>query len=55
MIWIEAPMDKRTRDLLIDVQKNNDLTIIAGVTGDFTFDGLKQGEFLIENGELLSL
>lgn len=55
MMWIEAPMDKKTRDLLIDIQKKTGITIIVGVTGDFNQEGLKQGEFLIENGELLSL
>jgi hypothetical protein len=53
LIWIECPMDKKTRDLLIGVQKKYDITIVVGVTGDFTFDGLSQGQFLIENGELL--
>lgn len=55
MMWIEAPMDKKTRDLLVKIQKENDLTIIAGVTGDYTVEGLKAGEFLIENGELITL
>lgn len=55
MMWIECPIDSKTRDLLIDIQKKFDLTIIVGVTGDFTFEGLKPGEFLIENGELLSI
>ena len=54
MMWIESPMDKKTRDLLIKVQKESNITIIAGVTGDFNMEGLKQGEFLIENGELLT-
>lgn len=53
MMWIEAPMDKKTRDLLISIQKQYDLTIIVGVTGDFTAEGLEPGQFLIENGELL--
>jgi hypothetical protein len=48
-------MDKKTRDLLIDIQTKNDITIIAGVTGDFTAEGLKAGEFLIENGHLITL
>jgi hypothetical protein len=55
MMWIECPIDKKTRDLLIDIQKKYDLTIIVGVTGDFTQEGLTPGQFLIENGELLSL
>jgi hypothetical protein len=55
MMWLECPMDKKTRDLLIDIQKKHDLTIIVGTTGDFTMEGLKPGQFLIENGELLSL
>jgi hypothetical protein len=53
LMWIECPIDKKTRDLLISIQKQYDLTIIVGVTGDFTFEGLEAGQFLIENGELL--
>jgi hypothetical protein len=54
LMWIECPIDKKTRDLLISIQKQYDLTIIVGVTGDFTFEGLEAGQFLIENGELLA-
>lgn len=54
VMWIECPIDKKTRDLLIQIQKDSGLTIIVGVTGDYTFEGLEAGQFLIENGELLS-
>lgn len=54
LMWIECPIDNKTRDLLVDVQKKHNITIIVGVTGDFSFEGLKDGEFLIENGVLLS-
>jgi len=53
-MWIECPIDKKTRDLLIDVQKKHDITIIVGVSGDYTFEGLEPGQFLIENGHLLT-
>jgi hypothetical protein len=53
LMWIECPIDKKTRDLLIQIQDKYDLTIVVGVTGDFTVEGLEPGQFLIENGELL--
>ena len=54
LMWIECPIDRKTRDLLLDIQTKYNLNIIVGVTGDFTVEGLKPGEFLIEGGELLS-
>lgn len=54
LMWIECPIDRKTRDLLLDIQRKYNLTIIVGVTGDFTVEGLKPGEFLIEGGELLT-
>jgi hypothetical protein len=54
LMWIECPIDKKTRDLLIDLQKKHDITIVVGVTGDYTFEGLEHGQFLIENGQLLN-
>lgn len=53
LMWIECPIDKKTRDLLIDIQTKYNINIIVGVTGDFTVEGLNPGEFLIEGGELL--
>lgn len=55
LMWIECPIDKKTRDLLLEIQQKYNLIIVVGVTGDYTVEGLKPGEFLIENGELLSL
>lgn len=55
MIWIECPIDNKTRDLLIDIKNKYNITIIVGVTGDFTAAGLEPGHFLIEGGELLTL
>lgn len=52
-MWIEAPIDNRTRDLLIDIKKKYDIEIIVGVTGDFTYEGLERGQILIENGNLI--
>lgn len=54
VIWIEAPTDKKTKDLLLEIQKKYDLTIIVSSTGDFNFDELEPGSFIIENGHLLS-
>jgi len=53
LMWIECPIDKKTRDLLLQIQEKYNLTIVVGVTGDFTIEGLEPGQFLIENGELL--
>lgn len=53
LMWIECPIDKKTRDLLLQIQEKYNLTIVVGVTGDFTVEGLEPGQFLIENGELL--
>jgi hypothetical protein len=53
LMWIECPIDKKTRDLLITIQEKYNLTIVVGVTGDFTVEGLEPGQFLIEGGELL--
>lgn len=55
LMWIECPVDSKTRDLLISIQDKYDLDIIVGITGDFTNEGLEEGQFLIENGELLTL
>jgi len=37
----------------LQIQEKYNLTIVVGVTGDFTIEGLEPGQFLIENGELL--
>ena len=53
-IFIEAPLDKKTRDILIDMQKKYDMQILTSATGDYNVSGLADGEFLIEDGYLLS-
>jgi len=52
-IWIEEPIDNKTRDLLISIKKKYDIEIIVGVTGEFTYEGLERGQILIENGNLI--
>lgn len=47
-----VPMDKRTQEVLIDMCEKLDLTIFLTVTGDFEKDSLKNGEILIEGGEV---
>ena len=53
-IFIEAPLDKKTRDILVDMQKKYDMQILTSATGDYNVSGLADGEFLIEDGYLLS-
>jgi len=53
-LFFDAPIDIKTRDILIDMQKKYDLQLLVTGTGDYTVDGLKEGEILIENGYLLS-
>ena len=52
-LWIDnVPIDKKTKDLLTKMGKDLGLTIIVNITGDFTKDGLEDGEILIEGGEV---
>ena len=53
-LFFDAPIDIKTRDILIDMQKKYDLQLLVTGTGDYTVEGLKEGEILIENGYLLS-
>jgi len=53
-MWVEFPMDNKTRDLLKDLQVKHDIQLITNTTGDFTEESLKDGEFLIEDGILLN-
>jgi hypothetical protein len=53
-MFFDAPIDLKTRDILIDMQKKYDLQLITTTTGDFVVENLKEGEILIENGYLLS-
>lgn len=52
-IWIEAPIDNKTKNLLEDLCLKHSLTILTSVTGDFKYEKLEDGDVLIENGQLL--
>jgi len=53
-MFFDAPIDLKTKDILIGLQEKYDLQLITTGTGDYTVEGLKEGEILIENGYLLS-
>lgn len=53
-LFLEAPMDLKTRDLILEYQKKHDLQILVSATGDYTQDSLIDGEYLIDGGYLLS-
>jgi len=46
------PIDNKTRDLIEKICIDLDITVFMNITGDFTRDGLMEGEILIENGEV---
>lgn len=46
------PIDKKTRALLESICSDLNLTLFVNITGDFEKSGLKDGEILIENGEV---
>lgn len=46
------PIDNKTRLLLEDICEKLDLCIFLNITGDFEKDSLKDGEILIEGGEV---
>lgn len=53
-LWIDdVPIDKKTRDLLEHMANELDLWLFVNWTGDFKAKNLKNGEILLENGELL--
>lgn len=53
-LWIDnIPIDNKTKDLLEKMSKELDLWLFVNWTGDFTTKTLKDGEILLENGEVL--
>jgi hypothetical protein len=46
------PIDKKTRDLIEKICIELDITVFMNITGDFSREGLSEGEILIENGEV---
>lgn len=53
-MWLTCPLDKKTRDMLIEIQKKYDMKFICETTGDFESSDLEDGSFLIEDGYLLT-
>ena len=52
-LWIDdVPIDNKTKLLLERMGHDLDVTVIVNITGDFTKDGLTNGEILIEGGEV---
>jgi len=52
-LWIDnVPIDNKTKMLLEKMGHDLDMTVIVNITGDFTKDGLTDGEILIEGGEV---
>jgi len=52
-LWIDnVPIDNKTKLLLEKMGNDLDMTVIVNITGDFTKDGLTDGEILIEGGEV---
>ncbi len=53
-LWIDdIPLDAKTRILLEQMAKELDLWLFVNWTGDFSAKELKDGEILLENGEIL--
>lgn len=53
-LWIDdVPIDQKTRELLEKMAKELDLWLFVNWTGDFKASQLKDGEILLENGEIL--
>ena len=53
-LWIDdVPIDAKTRELLEKMAKELDLWLFVNWTGDFKASQLKDGEILLENGEIL--
>lgn len=53
-VWIECPIDRKTKELLIEIKKKYDIEIFASITGDYEVENLKAGEILVKGGELLT-
>jgi hypothetical protein len=53
-LWIDdVPIDQKTRELLEKMAKELNLWLFVNWTGDFKASQLKDGEILLENGEIL--
>lgn len=53
-LWIDqVPIDKKTKALLDKMSQEMGLHLFVNWTGDFDYSELKDGEILIENGELI--
>jgi hypothetical protein len=53
-MFIESPMDTKTKDMLLDYQKKYDLQLLCTVTCDVDVQDIKDGEIVLENGYLLT-
>jgi len=53
-LFLDVPIDNKTKEILISMQKKYDLQFMTTCTGDFTQDKLKKNEILIKDGYLLS-
>ena len=52
-LWIDkVPIDNKTRDLIEKMSEDLGLWLFVSWTGDFEKSNLKDGEMLIENGEI---
>ena len=49
----DVPMDSRALAVLERIAEENGLHILTSLTGDFNAENLKDGEILVQNGELL--
>ena len=53
-LFLDVPIDNKTKDLLIDIQKKYDLQLLVSSTGDYEQASLADGEILVDGGYLLS-
>ena len=52
-LFLDVPIDNKTKDLLIDIQKKYDLQLLVSSTGDYEQASLADGEILVDGGYLL--
>lgn len=53
-LFLDVPIDNKTKDLLIDIQQKYDLQLLVSSTGDYDQATLGEGEILVDGGYLLS-
>jgi hypothetical protein len=53
-LFLDVPIDNKTKDLLIDIQQKYDLQLLVSSTGDYEQATLGEGEILVDGGYLLS-